>query len=300
MNICITGASGLLGRACVRAFADTHLLTCAWSRAKAGDLKLDLTNHKAVHKAMEKHRPELIIHTAAERRPDLCEKDIEQTHAINVAATQSLVEVAENIGAVLVYISTDYVFDGTQPPYATGAQCCPINEYGKSKRAGEEVVLATSTRTVILRVPILYGPVETLGESGISLLLHELKRQVPMKINHWAIRYPTYVDDIAQTLRGWADQLLTDSECRGIYHMSGGEALTRYEMACTMAEALGLDHSHLSPDPAAPIGAPRPHNCQLDLSRLQQETTLFQTPFREGIARALSIDWMDQNQKTTG
>lgn len=290
MDICITGASGLLGRACARAFSETNPLTCAWSRAKAGDLKLDLTNHEAVQKAMEKHRPELIIHTAAERRPDLCENDIEQTRAINVEATRSLVKAAENIDAVLVYISTDYVFDGTQPPYAVDAECHPINEYGKSKRAGEEVVLAASSRTVILRVPILYGAVETLGESGISLLLHELQTQVPTKINHWAIRYPTYVEDVAQTLRGWADRLLTDSTCQGIYHMSGSEALTRYEMACTMANALGLDPSHLSPDPAAPVGAPRPYNCQLDLSRLKQKTTLVQTPFREGITQALPID----------
>ncbi len=287
MNVCITGASGLLGRACVQAFSDTHPLTCAWSRAKAGDLKLDLTDRNAVLGKMEEHRPELIIHTAAERRPDICENDTTQTHALNVEATRSLVEAAERIGAVLVYISTDYVFDGTQPPYAVGAECKPLNTYGKSKRAGEEVVLAAASRNVVLRVPILYGEVETLGESGISLLLHELQTQVPMKINHWAIRYPTYVEDVAQTLRGWSDRLLTDSACRGIYHMSGREALTRYEMACTMAEVLCLDHSHLAPDPAEPDGAPRPHNCQLDLTRLQHETTLVQTPFREGIAHVL-------------
>ena len=290
MNICITGASGLLGRACVRAFSDTNLLTCAWNRAKAGDLKLDLTDHTAVQKAMEKHRPELIIHTAAERRPDICENEAEKTLALNVAATRNLAGIAERIDAVMVYISTDYVFDGTHPPYSVDAQCHPLNTYGKSKRAGEEAVLASASRNVILRVPILYGSVETLEESGISLLVHELQTSIPNKINHWSIRYPTYVEDVAQTLRRWMNRLLTDSECRGIYHMSGSEALTRYEMACAMAETLGLNHSHLSPDPAAPTGAPRPHNCQLDLSRLQQETTLIQTPFREGIAQSLSLD----------
>ena len=288
MNICITGASGLLGRACTQAFSDIDPLTCAWSRAKAGDLKLDLTNHDAVLAAMKKHRPELIVHTAAERRPDLCENKVQQTHAINVEATQFLAEAANHLNAKLIYISTDYVFDGTQSPYAIDAKCSPINEYGKSKRAGEKVVLAASSRNVVLRVPILYGKVEALAESGISLLLHDLRTSTPKMINHWAIRYPTLVDDVAQTLRDWSDQLLSRPDTAGIYHMSGNEAFTRYEMACTMAEALGLDHSHLSPDPAAPEGAPRPYNCQLDLSRLQQETPLTQTSFREGIARALS------------
>jgi len=287
MNICITGASGLLGRACVRAFFDTTPLTCAWSRAKAGDLKLDLTDRDAVLASMKKHRPELIIHTAAERRPDICENHAGQTHALNVEATQSLVEAAENMGAVLVYISTDYVFDGTQPPYTVDAECRPVNEYGRSKRTGEEVVLAASSRNVVLRVPILYGETEMPGESAVTLLLRELHTEVPKKIDHWAIRYPTYTDDIAQTLRLWTDRLLTDPECRGIYHMSGGEPMTKYEMLCTMAEVLGLDHSHISPDSAAPDGAPRPKNCQLDLSRLQQETTLIQTPFKKGIAQSL-------------
>jgi dTDP-4-dehydrorhamnose reductase len=290
MNVCITGASGLLGRACARAFSDTDPLTCAWSRAKPGDLKLDLTDRNAVLKAMEQRQPELIIHTAAERRPDICENDAGQTHALNVEATRSLAEAANRIGAVLVYISTDYVFDGTQPPYAVDSECQPLNAYGKSKRAGEEAVLAASPRNVILRVPILYGKVETLDESGVTLLLCDLQTPRPKKIDHWAIRYPTSTDDVAQTLRGWADRLLAESESRGIYHMSGGEALTKYEMACAMAEELGLDHSHLSPDPAAPDGAPRPQNCQLDLSRLQQETTLIQTPFREAIARVLPMD----------
>lgn len=288
MKICITGASGLLGRACAEAFSDTDPLTCAWSRAKAGDLKLDLTDRAAVLSALEKHRPKLILHTAAERRPDLCENNPQQTHAINVEATQSLADAANHLNAKLIYISTDYVFDGTQPPYITEAECNPINEYGKSKRAGEKVTLAASPRNVVLRVPILYGPVETLAESGISLLLHDLRTSTPKKINHWAIRYPTFVEDVAQTLRGWSTHLLTHPASAGIYHMSGSEALTRYEMACTMADALGLDHHHLSPDPAAPEGAPRPHNCQLDLSRLQQETPIRQTPFRKGIARALS------------
>ena len=289
MNVCITGASGLLGRACVRAFSDTHLLTCAWSRAKAGDLKLDLTDRNAVLGKMEEHRPELIIHTAAERRPDICENDTTQTHALNVEATQSLVEAAEHIGAVLVYVSTDYVFDGTQPPYAVDAECHPLNYYGKSKRAGEEVVLAATSRHVILRVPILYGKVETLGESAVTILLRELQAQDSKTVDHWAVRYPTHVGDVAQTLRGWAGRLLNKPQCGGIYHMSGAEALTKYDMVCAMAEGFELDHSHLSPDPTAPDGAPRPQNCQLDLSRLQRETTLIQTPFREGIAHVLPV-----------
>jgi len=287
MKVCITVASGLLGRACVKAFSDTNLLTCAWSRAKADDLNLDLTDHDTVLKEMKAHRPELIIHTAAERHPDICENDTGKTHALNVEATQSLVEAAQCIGAVLIYISTDYVFDGTHPPYAVDAECHPLNAYGKSKRAGETVVLAASSRNIILRIPILYGEVETLDESAITILMHDLQPKDSKKIDHWAVRYPTYTGDVAQTLRGWTDRLRNDPDSSGIYHMSGNEALTKYDMACAMAETLGLDHSHLSPDPHAPEGAPRPQNCQLDICRLQQETTVQQTPFREVVARVL-------------
>jgi dTDP-4-dehydrorhamnose reductase len=285
MNVLITGASGLLGRACRKAFADQQLTTCAWSRATSDDLKLDLTDDIAVNRAIEEVQPDLIIHTAAERKPDQCENQQEQTQALNVTATRVLAEAAARTGAKLVYISTDYVFDGRNPPYATDAECNPLNFYGQTKRAGEIAVLKASEKHIVLRVPILYGEVETLEESPVTILLNKLLKPVPSAEDHWAVRYPTYVGDVAQTLRNWSAQGLLNSN--GIFHFSGNESLTKYEMVCAMADTLNLNHDHLTPADQPPSGAPRPKNSQLDISRLRQKTDVQQTPFRTNIQRIL-------------
>ncbi len=280
MKILITGASGLLGRACSKALADFNPVTCAWSRAGTNDLKLDLTDAAAVRAALEQTKPDLIIHTAAERKPDSCENQQELTQRLNVEATRTLAEA----GTKLLYISTDYVFDGANPPYSVDDEPNPLNFYGETKLAGERAVLGASSDHIVLRVPILYGEVETLEESPVTLMLNKLLDSAPAQEDDWAVRFPTYVGDIALTLRGWLPKI---PDAAGIYHFSGSEALTKYEMTCAMAEALGLDHRHISPNPNPPPGAPRPQNSRLELSRLAAETELRQTPFRQNIGPIL-------------
>ncbi len=287
MNILITGSSGLLGRACRNSFSDLQPITCAWNRATDGDLKLDLTDKDAVQATIDQHRPDLILHTAAERKPNICENQQDLTRALNVDATRTLAEAAAKIDAKLIYLSTDYVFDGQNPPYDVTAACNPLNFYGETKRAGENAVLNASERHIVLRVPILYGEVETLEESPVTALLNELLNPEPHAVDHWSIRYPTYVGDVAQTLSNWSQQLKSDPECNGIYHLSGAEAVTKYEMVRTMAEILGLDHSHLSPNTQPPSGAPRPQNSQLNINRLQLKTAIQQTSFKDNIKRIL-------------
>lgn len=282
MKIMITGASGLLGRACRTAFSDLHPVTCAWSRAGADDLKLDLTDISAVRSALDEIKPDLIIHTAAERKPDHCENEQEKTQELNVDATRTLAQTAAEIGSKLIYLSTDYVFDGTQPPYAVDAQTNPLNFYGQTKLAGEKATLEASADHIVLRVPILYGEVETLDESPVTLMLHKLLDPTPVVEDHWAVRYPTYVGDVAQTLRNW---LPTLGNSAGIYHFSGSEALTKFEMLTRMGNNLNLSTDHITPNSEPPSGAPRPQNSQLDISRLKNETAVQQTPFSENIER---------------
>jgi len=284
MKIMITGASGLLGRACKIAFADLHPVTCAWSRAQENDLKLDLTNASEVRSALQEIKPDLIIHTAAERKPDICENQQDITQQLNVEATHTLATTTAAIGATLIYLSTDYVFDGTQPPYAVDAQTNPLNFYGQTKLAGEKATLEASADHIVLRVPILYGEVETLDESPVTLMLHKLLDPTPVVEDHWALRYPTYVGDVAQTLRNW---LPTLGNSAGIYHFSGSEALTKFEMLNRMGKNLNLSTEHITANSEPPSGAPRPQNSQLDISRLKNKTVLQQTPFSENIERIL-------------
>ena len=177
MKILVTGASGLLGRSLMTELAPLAgadvLIGTAHSRLKPPLRKLDLTDEAAVRAAFAEWSPALVVHSAAERRPDVVDGDPASAERLNVDATRLLAELAAAKGARFIYLSTDYVFDGTKPPYSIDADTAPLNAYGRMKLAGEDVVRAAyagrgDKNFALLRIPILYGRVETLAESPIT------------------------------------------------------------------------------------------------------------------------------------
>ncbi|CAL4085519.1 unnamed protein product, partial [Meganyctiphanes norvegica] len=191
-------------------------------------------------------------------------------------------------GCGLIYISTDYVFDGTNPPHKITDQPKPLNKYGQTKLEGEIATLQTYPNALVLRVPVLYGPVERLDESAVTCLLTLLKaKDEPKPVNHYEKRYPSHVNDIAKILADLVDAVMQDSSINGIYQWSGQEQMTKYDMVVAMAEALSLDHTHLKPDSNPSTGAPRPYNSHMDTSRLEWMGISHHTVFREGIKDCL-------------
>ena len=290
-RVLITGANGLLGRALMRAMAGEETLGTALGRARGGLRKVDLTDRAALEACFEDSRPEIVIHSAAVRRPDVCENDRDLTFQVNVRATGWVAELARACGAWVITLSTDYVFDGTSPPYAVDAEPNPVNIYGRSKLDGEEALRGRMPHGAVLRVPILYGPVERLDESAVTIIAEQVIRGIPGKIDDWAIRYPTHVDDVAAACRrlaeAWRDGAV-DARRGGVFHFSGREPMTKADMARVIADVLGADASHLEPDANPPAGAPRPKNCQLDCSRLDALLSPRRTGFCEGIAAVLA------------
>ena len=171
-RVLITGASGLLGRAIVKEFTQSEngweVLGLAYSRAKGALRKVDLKSKDEVDSVVEEFKPSIVIHSAAERRPDVVEKKEEETKMLNVDATRTIAEASAKANAFFLYISTDYVFDGTNPPYKPTDKPNPLNKYGQSKLDGENVTLEFLPRSGVLRVPILYGPVEHIHESAVT------------------------------------------------------------------------------------------------------------------------------------
>jgi dTDP-4-dehydrorhamnose reductase len=284
MTVLLTGASGLLGRAVLRELtAEPAWQVCgtAFSRARPGLVRLDLCDEPAVAAFLDRTRPDAIVHAAAERRPDVSERDPDATRRLNVAATGRLAEWAARHGAWLVYLSTDYVFDGTMPPYRPDAPTHPLNRYGTSKRDGERTVWSASADAAVLRVPILYGEVESLSESAVTGVAQQLldARGRALTIEAWATRYPTHCDDVACVIRQMLAHRLNHRDFRGTFHWSGSEALTKYDMAVVMAPLLGIDPSTVQPDARAPAGAPRPKDCHLDCRDLERLGMGRRTPF---------------------
>lgn len=162
-----------------------------------------------------------MLQGAANRQPDACENNPEQARRINVEATQSLAELTSSRGILLIYISTDYVFPGVEgdAPYETDAEPKPTNIYGQMKRDGEVAVLdvtKTSGLGVVLRVPVLYGPAETNGESAVNTILDAVTKSknpdAGLKMDDWAQRFPTNTQDVGRVCNDIAVRFIKDKK----------------------------------------------------------------------------------------
>ncbi|KAF9010007.1 hypothetical protein BDQ17DRAFT_1397490 [Cyathus striatus] len=271
LKVVVTGASGVLGSAvaaALRSSQDPQFEVLALSHSRSGDslVQLDLTNKDEVDKKFREFNPDWMIHCAAERRPDVAEKDPEGARNLNAEVPEHLALLSKSLNFTLVYISTDYVFDGTSPPYTPSSPTNPLQLYGESKRDGELAVLGVDgAKVVVLRVPVLYGPAPKNSDSAINILLDVVQDQSgkTYKMDHYATRYPTNVVDIANFLLRLTK---LKKPLPLILHYSAEEPFTKYEICLVFAKILGLPHNHIIPDDQPPTGAgatSRPRDCHL-------------------------------------
>ncbi|THH19127.1 hypothetical protein EW146_g1997 [Bondarzewia mesenterica] len=265
-----SGASGVLGSAVYDAFANApaghSVLGLAHTRA-GGKLKaLDLLDQEKVDALIREFEPNWVVHCAAERKPDVAEKDPEGTRKLNVAVPEHLAHLSKQQAFTIIYISTDYVFDGSSPPYVPSARTNPLQLYGTTKRDGELAVLGVEgAHSVVLRVPVLYGPAPSNADSAINILLDIVKDQSgkTYKMDHYQTRYPTNVVDIANFIVRLS-ALPRSKPLPPILHYSAPEPFTKYEICLIFARILGLPHKHIVPEAEPPAEAtPRPRDTQL-------------------------------------
>ncbi|KAI1178496.1 hypothetical protein F4777DRAFT_537824 [Nemania sp. FL0916] len=289
----ITGATGLLGRQVVKAFedkpADWSVQGTGHSRADGVKvLRVDLGEPDQVEAVLDKAKPSVVIHCAAERFPDRCDKDPEGTRALNVTATETLAALCAARDIFLIYISTDYVFPGKpgDAPYTADATPQPTNLYGETKLDGERATLDVFKRAgkpgggVVLRVPVLYGDAEVPSESAVNVLMETVwKAQEPgasIAVDHWALRYPTNTEDVGRVCRDVAAKYLNTpdhSTLPQILQFSSEDKLTKYEICQAFGEIMGLSIDAIKPntegnDPKAAVQ--RPYDCHLSTSALKQ------------------------------
>ena len=291
--IWITGATGLLGRGLYQEFTENfegQTIGTGFSRAKDPIHKLDLLDADAVTAFFKEHSPKYILHSAAERRPDISEKDPGFTNKLNVNSTKLLAELAAKHDAWILYISTDYVFDGTTPPYQPGDFPNPLNHYGQSKLDGENIIRETTENFGVLRVPILYGGETDFAESAVASIALTLQQDPIPPQDDWATRYPTHVADVAKVCLQMVDYKSFEERFRGIFQWSGDEPMTKYQMACAMAPSLGINVEDIpsSAEPPPPNGTPRPKDCCLDTSELSALGFGAQRSFEEAITEVIS------------
>lgn len=197
-RVLVVGGTGLLGRAIVRRLG-TSCVATGLSRAAVDTFPLDAVDANAVRRVVSTVEPEVVVNLVAERRPARW-ADSSHLYEANVVTARNVAEAARGIGADLVHLSTDYVF-ASGGPHRADAPHAPTNAYGVTKSEAEGVVRHAHEYATILRMPILYGPVERPDECNLSELVHRLAlTDVPVELDSWARRRPTHVDDVAETL----------------------------------------------------------------------------------------------------
>ncbi|PAA55609.1 hypothetical protein BOX15_Mlig020343g1, partial [Macrostomum lignano] len=292
-RVLITGASGLLGRA-VNHELQQHkdqfeTLGLCFSRQIEGLTQCDLTSIEDTLRIVTQSKPHLVVHCAAERRPDIVEKQPDRAKQLNDGATERLCQLAEECGATMLFISTDYVFDGKNPPYDEKSKPSPLNAYGESKVRCEQEVLRRR-RNLVLRVPVLYGDTADVNESAVTCLFALVKAGVPCTIDHIAKRYPTHCADVANVVRHLS--LRAGRIDGGVYHFSGNECLTKYEMCLAMGRVFGLSTDHVAPQVEPDSSATlRPVDARLSCQRLEATLgpeAVQRRSFEEGIRQCLA------------
>jgi len=274
----LTGATGLQGRQVLRVFKEHNwsVRGLGNSRAKGDIIKLDIFDMAGLAKQLEEFKPTVVIHCAAERRPDRLEGKMEEAEKINGYLVRDVGRLCKEHGAWMIHISTNYVFDGKAAPYAEDAATNPVNTYGKSKRLGETELLKAYPNAAVVRVPLLFGQIENVDETSVTQLLPAIQKPSP-KLDDWQERFPTSTDDVADVLEAFSSKYLSAkdrdaSKFGGIFHWQSNEMLTKYTMALAIADIAGLPTGEFIRNSAAPPAgsAPRPQFERMSCARLEK------------------------------
>jgi dTDP-4-dehydrorhamnose reductase len=275
MKILLTGINGLLGRDCLAVFQSRHEVLAL------GHRELDITDLVRVEEAVSRFRPEAIVNCAAFTQVDLCETERDAAVQGNITGPRNLALSAAHHEALLVHISSDYVFAGMKPvptPYLEGDPTGPLSWYGRTKLEGEKIIQSTTDRYVIVRTAWLYG---WHGPNFLKKILKlALSPQIPeLKVVDDQFGSPTWSYRLAQQLAR-----LLEASGQGIYHASAEGYCTWFELTRHFLERLGVDKM-VRPCPTSdyPTPAVRPKNSILENRRLKEAGFNVMRPWQEDV-----------------
>ncbi|MEM1983623.1 MAG: dTDP-4-dehydrorhamnose reductase [Ignisphaera sp.] len=274
MRILLTGATGLLGYNLLNLLIGKGYEIVATHRktfVKVGVdnvkwVNIDLENEQEVANVVKDIRPDIVIHAAAYTDVDGCEVYKEKAFKTNYLATKAIAHSASRLGSFIIYVSTDYVFDGEKGMYKESDIPNPVNFYGLTKLLGEIAVLDMfSKSSLVVRTSGLYGYSPT-GKKNFGInTLEKLLRSEEVHAFYDQYLSPTYVDALAKRIIEALEKRIT-----GIIHIAG-ERLSRYEFAMILAKALNVDEVLVKPVSMRDVRlvAKRPRDSSLDTSEAE-------------------------------
>jgi len=275
-KILIIGANGFLGKSIIQTKHKDKNLSQKYTFI-AADLQnnniegnipfwyIDITNDNDTLKKIIKISPDIIILTAAMTDVDQNEREKELATKINTEGPKNVLKACKKLGSELIFLSTDFVFDGYKLGYYTEEDIPnPLNHYARTKYDAELAIIHSETDYIICRTAVLYGwNSEKLN--FITWLIGKLEMHESVNLVKNQINNPTYVRNLSEIILK-----LIEKNAKGIYHTVGSEALNRYEMALKCAEVFNLNKKLINPIEDISQLAIRPRNAALDITKLKQ------------------------------
>lgn len=292
-TILITGSNGLLGQKLVKLIVESNEFKLVATgrgenrlslyKDKYTYISLDITSKEAVDEAFTKYKPDVVIHGAAMTNVDQCELNKTECWKQNVEATQNIASSSAKIGAFLVHVSTDFIFEGNKGPLTEEEKPYPVSFYGYSKLVAEEIVQKTENlKYAIARTVLVYGIAEDMSRTNIILWVKkslEDKKQIQVVDDQW--RTPTLAEDLAQGC-----YLIAKKEAKGVFNISGKDFLNPLQMAYKVADYFKLDKSYITPSNSSTFTQPakRPPRTGFVIDKAVKELGYNPVSFDEGIA----------------
>ncbi len=288
-KILVTGSNGLLGQKLLaelskkdHAFLATSFGANRNTELDPGDYReMDITSLEMTGDIVRGFNPDYIINTAAMTQVDDCESQQEKCYNINVKGVENLLATAAEVNAKLLHISTDFIFDGEAGPYREDDSPNPVSYYGWSKLEAEKRILEDSGEHAIIRTVLVYGMAENMSRSNIVLWVKdslEAGKDINVVNDQW--RSPTLAEDLAKGCL-----LAVEKNAKGIYHISGDEIMTPYELALRTARHFELDEGlvHETDGSRFQQAAKRPPKTGFDISKARRDLGYNPVRFENGL-----------------
>jgi dTDP-4-dehydrorhamnose reductase len=280
----VSGASGLLGNKIVE-FAKYEYEVIPLHGTKPlhpNSLQIDIASQKCILNLFNEFKPKIVIHTASETNVDKCETEKKLAWEVNVDGTRNIAEACQKSGAKLLYISTDYVFNGKKGNYNEEDEPNPINYYGVTKLEGEKQIISHCRNYVILRTSVLYGW-HPWKQNFVTWIINQLKQNKEITVVKDHYNTPTLADNLAEMALE-----AVQKDLQGLYHASGSERISRYEFAKQIAKAFNLDPNLIKPIKMSQLTAwiaKRPKDSSLNTDKIQKKLKTKPLNITEGLNR---------------
>ncbi len=290
-RLLVTGASGLLGNKIVTLAESDYLVTPTdiTQPLHPNAVKADITDSVGISQLFRKLGPDIVIHTASETNVDRCETEKERAWKINAEGTRNIAEACQKTNAKLIYISTDYVFDGEKGLYTEEDQPNPIDYYGLTKLEGEREVTKHCENYAILRTSVLYGR-HPWKQDFATWIINKLKQNQEITVVDDHYNTPTLADNLAKIALEVGER-----DLQGIFHASGCERISRYEFARRIAKTFDLETALIKPIKMSELTAwiaKRPKDSSLNTDKIQKQLRTKPLNITEGLSM------MKQEMKT--